>query len=50
MTASKVKSMMNVLSYVDGKNSVMQIANLCHLSIIDVKKYLDIFKKNKLIK
>ena len=49
-TASKVKSMMNVLSYVDGKNSVMQIANLCHLSIINVKKYLSIFKKHKLIK
>ena len=49
-TASKVKSMMNVLSYIDGKNSVMQIANLCHLSIINVKKYLSIFKKHKLIK
>ena len=49
-TASKVKSMMNVLSYVDGKNSIIQIAKLCHVSIIDVKKYLKIFKKHKLIK
>ena len=33
--------MMNVLSYVDGKNSIIQIAKLCHVSIIDVKKYLN---------
>ena len=49
-TASKVKSMMNVLSYVDGKNSIMQIAKLCHVSNIEVKKYLKIFRKHKLIK
>ena len=49
-TANKVKSMMNVLSYVDGKNSIMEIANLCHLSKLEVKKYLKIFKKFNLIK
>jgi aminopeptidase-like protein len=49
-TASKVKSMMNILSYVDGKTSIIQIANLCHLSTLEVKKYLIIFKKFNLIK
>ena len=49
-TAKKVKSMMNILSYVDGKNSIMEIAKLCHLSIAEVKKYLIIFKKYNLIK
>ncbi len=49
-TAKKVKSMMNVLSYVDGKNSIIEIANLCHLSKLEVKKYLIIFKKFNLIK
>ncbi len=49
-TANKVKSMMNVLSYVDGRTSIIQIANLCHLSTLEVKKYLKTFKKFKLIK
>ena len=49
-TTSKVRSMMNILSYVDGKTSIIQIANLCHLSILEVKKYLIIFKKFNLIK
>jgi len=49
-TAKKVKSMMNVLSYVDGKNSIIEIANLCHLSKLEVKKYLKIFRKFNLIK
>ena len=49
-TAEKVKSMMNVLSYVDGKNSIIEIANLCHLSKLEVKKKLVIFKKLNLIK
>ena len=49
-TASKVKSMMNILSYIDGKTSIIQIANLCHLSTLEVKKYLIIFKKFNLIK
>ena len=49
-TAEKVKSMMNVLSYVDGKNSIIEIANLCHLSKLEVKKYLKIFRKFNLIK
>ena len=49
-TASKVKSMMNVLSYVDGITSIIQIANLCHLSTLEVKKYLKTFKKFNLIK
>ena len=49
-TASKVKSMMNVLSYVDGRTSIIQIANLCHLSTLEVKKYLKTFKKFNLIK
>ena len=49
-TAKKVKSMMNILSYVDGNNSILEIAKLCHLSILEVKKYLIIFKKHNLIK
>ena len=49
-TANKVKSMMNVLSYVDGKTSIIQIANLCHPSTLEVKKYLITFKKFNLIK
>jgi hypothetical protein len=42
--------MMNVLSYVDGKTSIVEIGNLCHLSTLEVKKYLIIFKKFNLIK
>ena len=49
-TNTKVKSMMNVLSYVDGKTSIIEIANLCHLSTLEVKKYLITFKKFNLIK
>ena len=49
-STKKVKSMMNILSYIDGKKSIIEIANLCHLSIKEVTKNLNLFKKFNLIK
>ncbi len=46
----KVRSMTNILSYVDGKTSIIEIANSCNLSINEVKKSLNLFKKLNLIK
>ena len=46
----KVTSMMNILSYIDGKNSIIEIADLCNLSIKEVNKNLYLFKKFNLIK
>jgi len=49
-STKKVKSMMNILSYIDGKKSIIEIANLCHLSIKEVTKNLNLFKKFNLLK
>ncbi len=46
----KIKSMMNILSYVDGKKTIIEIAYLCDLSIKEVNKNLYLFKKFNLIK
>tara|TARA_Y100000591_G_C21797081_1_gene679953 strand:- start:9 stop:1286 length:1278 start_codon:yes stop_codon:yes gene_type:complete len=43
------KDMMNVLTYSDGNNSIIDIANLCKLDLKKVKHYIKILKKNKLI-
>ena len=48
-TKDKIRLMMDVLSYCDGKTSIIQIANFCKVSENRVLGILKILKKNKII-
>ena len=49
-TFLKVRNMMNFLSFCDGKNSIMDISELCEISYGEAKSYYELFNREDLIK
>ena len=47
--AVSVKNLMDLLAYCDGKNTLIEIAEICQISILKVLNNIEILITNKLV-
>ena len=46
----KSRSLLNILTYSDGKNSILDISEKCSINLTELSKLIKILNKNKLVK